>query len=43
MSIPVGKHVYWNTEWRYYGFGEAFYLFEGFRANTFMTGLRVTR
>jgi hypothetical protein len=43
ISIPVVKHVYWNTEWRYYGFGEAFFLFEGFRANTFTTGLRVTR
>jgi hypothetical protein len=43
ISIPVVKHVYWNTEWRYYGFSEAFYLFEGFRANTFTTGLRVTR
>ena len=43
ISIPFAKHVYWNTEWRYYGFGEAFYLFEGFRTNTFMTGLRVSR
>jgi hypothetical protein len=43
ISIPIRKHVYWNTEWRYYGFGEAFYLFEGFRTNTFTTGLRVTR
>ena len=43
ISIPVGKHVYWNTEWRYYGFGEAFYLFEGFRTNIFTTGLRLTK
>jgi hypothetical protein len=43
ISIPLEKHVYWNTEWRYYGFAEAFYLFEGFRTNTFTTGLRVTR
>ena len=21
--FPSGKHVYWNTEWQYYGFGEA--------------------
>jgi hypothetical protein len=43
ISIPIDKHVYWNTEWRYYGFGEAFYLFEGFRTNTFTTGLRVAK
>jgi hypothetical protein len=43
ISIPLEKHVYWNTEWRYYGFAEAFYLYEGFRTNTFTTGLRVTR
>jgi hypothetical protein len=43
ISIPIEKHVYWNTEWRYYGFSESFFLFEGFRTNTFTTGLRVTR
>jgi len=43
FSLPLQKHVYWNTEWRWYGFGEQFYLFEGFRAHTFMTGLRLTK
>jgi hypothetical protein len=43
ISIPIEKHVLWNTEWRYYGFNEAFYLYEGFRTNTFTTGFRVTR
>jgi hypothetical protein len=43
LSLPLHKHVYWNTEWQYYGFGEQFYLFEGFRTHVFMTGLRVTR
>jgi hypothetical protein len=43
ISIPIEKHIYWNTEWRYYGFSEAFFLFEGFRTNTFTTGFRVTR
>ena len=43
LLFPIYKHVYWNTEWQYYGFGENFYLYEGFRTHVFMTGLRVTR
>jgi len=43
LSLPLQKHVSWNTEWRWYGFGEQLYLFEGFRAHVFMTGLRVTK
>jgi hypothetical protein len=43
VSIPIEKHVRWNTEWRYYGFSEAFFLYEGFRTNTFTTGFRVTK
>ena len=43
LSLPFNKHVYWNTEWRYYGFGEEFFQFEGFRTHVFMTGLRLTR
>lgn len=41
--IPFGKHVSWFSEWRYYGYGEAFYLYEGFRAHVVTTGLRFTR
>jgi hypothetical protein len=43
VSIPVGKHIHWNAEWRYYGFSEAFFLYEGFRTNTITTGIRVSR
>ncbi len=43
LSVPLYKHVDWNSEWQYYGYGEQFYLFEGFRTHIFMTGLRVTR
>jgi hypothetical protein len=43
LSLPLQKHVSWNTEWEYYGYGEQFYLYEGFRAQVFMTGLRLTR
>lgn len=43
LSLPLQKHVSWNTEWRWYGFGEQLYLYEGFRAHIFMTGIKVTR
>jgi hypothetical protein len=43
FSLPVQKHVYWNTEWRWYGYGEEFYVFEGFRVHIFQTGLRFSR
>jgi hypothetical protein len=43
LSLPLRKRVSWNTEWKYYGYGEQFYMYEGFRAHVFMTGLRVTR
>ncbi len=43
LSIPLYKNVTWNTEWQYYGFGEPFYYFEGFRTHVFMTGVRLTR
>ncbi len=43
VSLPVCKHVSWNAEWQYYGFGQSFYLYEGFRTNSFITGLRVTQ
>ena len=42
LSVPINKHVQWNTEWRWYGFGETLYSYESFRAHTFMTGLKVT-
>ena len=43
LSIPIYKNVAWNSEWQWYGYGEQFYLFEGFRTHIFMTGIRVTR
>jgi hypothetical protein len=43
LALPIHKQISWNTEWRYYGFGEDFYLYEGFRTHVFQTGLRVTR
>jgi hypothetical protein len=43
ISLPIGEHVTWFGEWRYYGYGEAFYLYEGFRAHLATVGLRYTR
>ena len=43
LTIPIGHHVQWNTEWRYYGFGETFYLYQGFRTHLVTTGLRFSR
>jgi hypothetical protein len=43
LSIPAGKRVYWNTEWRWYGYSDQLYLFEGFRTHLFQTSLRLSR
>jgi hypothetical protein len=41
--LPAGKHLTWFAEWRYYGYNEAFYLYEAFRAHIVTLGLRLTR
>ena len=43
LSMPISKNIQWNTEWRWYGYSEPTYLYEGFRTHTFMTGFRVSR
>lgn len=43
LWVPLGKHVSWFSDWQYYGYGEAFFLYEGFRTNLVTTGLRLTR
>ena len=43
LWVPLGSHLSWFTEWRYYGYGEAFYLYEGFRTHVVQTGVRITR
>ncbi len=42
VQMPVVKHVQWFGEWRWYGYSEPFYVYEGFRAHLFLTGLRLT-
>ncbi len=43
LWLPIGKKMSLFADWRYYGYGEAFYLYEGFRTNLVTTGLRFTR
>jgi hypothetical protein len=43
LSIPLHKHVQWNTEWRWYSMSETFFTFENFSSNQLTTGLRFTR
>jgi hypothetical protein len=43
LTVPITKNLAWNTEWRYYGFNEAFYLYESFRTHIISTGVRFTR
>jgi hypothetical protein len=43
ISVPVGHHVSCSAEWRYYGFGETYYLYENFRTNLFTFGVRFTQ
>lgn len=43
LSIPLRKNLEWNSELRYYGFGEDFFLYQGFRVYTVTTGVRISR
>ena len=42
IQLPIVKHVQWFGEWRWYGYSEPFYLYEGFRSHLFLTGLRLS-
>lgn len=41
--LPMGKKLSWFAEWRYYGYGEALYLYEGFRTHIVTAGVRIAR
>jgi hypothetical protein len=43
LWVPLSKHVSWFNEWRYYGYGEAFNLYQGFRTHLVTTGIRITQ
>jgi hypothetical protein len=42
LSIRINRHVDWKSEWHYYGMSEPYYIYEGFRAHTFASGLRIS-
>jgi hypothetical protein len=42
LITPTRKHLAWYGEWRYYGFGEPLYYYEGFRTHMLSVGLRCT-
>lgn len=39
----MNNQLAWVSEWRYYGFGETFSIFENFRTYLITTGVRLTR
>jgi len=43
LTLPVQKNISFYAEWQWYGFGEPFYLYEGFRTHAFITGVRITK
>jgi hypothetical protein len=43
LSLPLHKGLVWKSEYRYYGYGETFYEYEGFRAHILQTGLTISR
>jgi hypothetical protein len=42
FAIPLSRGVAWISEWTYYGYGESFYSYEGFRTHLITTGVRLT-
>ncbi len=43
LSLPLHKGLVWKSEYRYYGYGETFYAYEGFRAHLLQTGVTISR
>jgi hypothetical protein len=43
LSVVIRKNLSWISEWRYYGFDQSFYLYQGFRTEMITTGVRLTR
>ncbi len=40
FTAPAYHRMSWYGEWRYYGFAEPFYMFEGFRTHLLAVGVR---
>ena len=43
FALPLGRHLVWFAEWRYYGYAEPLYFYENFRAHLVTAGMRFTR
>jgi hypothetical protein len=43
LSVALRKNLSWISEWRYYGFDQSFYLYQGFRTEMITTGVRLSR
>ncbi len=43
LAVTVTKNAAWVSEWRYYGFNESFYIYQGFRTQMVTTGVRISR
>ena len=43
LWLSTGKKLNWFAEWRYYGYGEALYLYEAFRTHLVTAGVRITQ
>lgn len=42
LSLPINKYLECGAEWRWYGFNQPLYLYEGFRVHQLLTTLRLT-
>jgi hypothetical protein len=40
LALPIGGHVQFYTEWRWYALSQPFYVYEGFRTHQFVTAIR---
>ena len=43
LTVPFTRQVMWVSQWRYYGYSESFYAYEGFRTHMLTTGLKFSR
>jgi hypothetical protein len=43
LAVRFNKNISWISEWRYYGFDESFYMYQSFRTEMVMTGVRISR
>ena len=43
VYLPVHANANVFAEWRHYGLGERYYIYEGFRSHVFLIGLRLLR